>query len=127
MSTNPFKKLTPHAPAAGGHDDCYYLDDIRALPGVEVHTLREEKLYAAVHGAGTHWVSVAIFEWSGESDERGVEVTLLWDAEGTGEGLRELRHSNFGQRHHEGYVFYANLNNIRAACDFLARYFDEEG
>lgn len=105
-------------------DDCVYrLNELKAMPGVEV-TEPAPEVYLAVHkDASGIIISFAAFEWSTEGDD-GVEMHLLFTGEGTGGNLREMRHVWWG-RDGDGYLFYMPIDKTIAVLTELKKHFDD--
>ena len=100
----------------GGH--C--LEDIRALPGVEVIEVADEA-YLVVREDEHHWIEFAFFVWVAESDD-GIEVDCIFRGSGTGGILRELRHMRWGE---EGYIYYLPMAKTIKAIEALGRFFED--
>ncbi len=103
----------------------YYLDQI--MDKFEVIEL-ENNCYLALdieywEGAPGK-VDFCLFDFrssSADREPRQTTVSKIWWGYGFSSGLRELRHSYFGD---DGYVFYAPLDAMRQTIDILKKYFD---
>lgn len=118
-------KLPTHANPSSGDDAWYRWEDLMAVPGIQVVPLDEhEGGWLLVHDRDG-WIDFALVEFA-MSDDSGSErsVSLVWSGSGPGDGLRELRHSYFGDKSQPGYVFYLSMDRMEAAFKHLRRYFD---
>lgn len=71
-------------------------------------------------------VEFAVFDWSSSegpdlTDIDSTQYTLLFYGEGPSDGLRECRHTYWGQ---EGYIFYPDAELISDALEKLKKWFD---
>lgn len=81
-------------------------------------------LWALVSRKEDHWVKVVFVEGEEESEDESLTlVSHFFTSEGTGQALRECRHTRFGNEL-DGYVFYMNFERMNIAIDFLRGFFD---
>jgi hypothetical protein len=102
-------------------DDHYRLDLLRAVPGVVV-TEPSRGVYLAVLANGIHIDFVGL-ESAGE-DDSGIILSLLFNGNGIGGNLREMRHTYWGPDG-DGYTFYLPLAGTIALLEALKVYFDD--
>jgi hypothetical protein len=119
--------LTPVPAQAGCEGDLEYEDaDIRRH-ATEIHELGPRNHgnsgLLAVHVRDEFFVSFVLFRFgSCETANTNIRWSRVMDGEGPGDGLRELRHTNWGDA---GYIFYAPMKLIAEAMGVLGKYFDD--
>lgn len=109
--------------AEGSHTHIFSGNQLKAIEGIEVVELIEEKLWAFKLCTDGVNVCFVIAQWLTEDDDD-FFVEPVWFGNGTGDALRELRHSYFAHDG-EGYIFYAKLSHIQAAAAWLATMFKD--
>lgn len=124
--------LLDHLPVASdlGHPS-YREADVRALPGVEVVEFGggELGLLAVATRPGPLWIEFALLAWCAtESPGPGTpevrHYTRVFDGQGAGGALRELRHTYWGDPANGGYLFYPSRRLVAEAMEVLGRWFD---
>jgi hypothetical protein len=71
---------------------------------------------------GSIKVKFALFRrCSSDMDGKNITLTLCMHGYGFLGGLNECRHTYWGE---DGYIFYPNAKDIKAALDFLSQHFD---
>lgn len=117
--------------AAFGDDDTevYCENDIRVaateIVGIPDSSNATEGLLA-VYVDGIN-VSFALFQWHGAisnatRDEN--RYRMLFQGDGTGGSLREMRHAYWGEADNAGYIFYTPRKLICEALTALGKWFD---
>lgn len=124
MNHDLFTGLTPSTPDSKTTTLAYYVDDVRKIPGVVVTEPYPGAFLAVRVSACGTFVDFAGLEWQGE-DDLGAEARILFQGNGTGGGLREMRHTNFGPDR-DGYVFYLPINKTIALLGALREFFDAD-
>lgn len=97
----------------------YAEPDIRAH-ATEVVTFPNGLL--AVHVRDGLHISFALFEFATEFDGM-CQYKVIFHGSGTGDPLREMRHSFWGEADNSGYIFYADRKLITGALDALGKWF----
>ena len=85
----------------------------------DVVTLNEG-LYVVQDTKREHWTRLHFLVANSWSDEE-TYVESLFKCEGTGDVLRECRHTYFPN---DGYVFYMNYSDMTRALDYCKKFFD---
>ena len=105
----------------------YSLSDIKKLANVEFVELVSERCWAAVANLTPNnegWLTIGVFQFASQTlgdDE--IFVDPIFVGEGPSDGLRELRHTWWGENQ-DGYIFYPNGEYITKALEFLKKYYD---
>ncbi len=117
------EKLKPVLSRINDDETLYRLSDIKAAVA-EVHLLGQHNAYLAIK-SDDNWVEFALFEFA-QSDYEETLVQPIWQGTGPSEGLRELRHSWFGETSGDmrGYVHYLSMDLMEEAFKILRKYFD---
>lgn len=103
----------------------YSLDEIKAKGWEMVDLGGNNWLAVALEGLG---VEYAFFSFHcADQNMANVQVECIWEGQGTGDGLREMRHTYFMPDDEEtpGYVFYLPIDATIKALQHLKKYFDD--
>jgi hypothetical protein len=87
--------------------------------------LKEEDFYV-FYNSDDNWLEASFFKFSYSNDMgKEVKLSLICTVSGT-TGLRECRHTYFGEDHNapDGYIFYLNKSNFIIMLEWLSKYFD---
>lgn len=71
------------------------------------------------------WLSFAFFTWTMSSQEEGDRVSCVFHGGGPTGGLNELRHTYWGTKNSDGYVFYLPIDATIKALEYLKKYYKD--
>lgn len=114
-------KIDPTQRHFGTDDPEYLLDDLK-----EVFDECTElgKGFWALLRRSEIWIEVSFVEFaSSKTDGSNTMVSHVFSSSGPEGSLRECRHSYFGPEA-QGYVFYMDFGQMRAALKYMEQFFD---
>lgn len=107
-------------------EDRYSRPEIEALEGARLFPLPDRDTMLVIREEGDSiYIEYALFDYStGDcSDGTPALMKCIFHGYGFGGGLREMRHTYFGQE--AGYVFYLPTQALIDSLKILQEYFDE--
>lgn len=108
-------------------NDIYKESDLREFFD-EVYVIRNGLVCIKNDPRYKHIINFSVLRFhSSDGDGNNSKFHCFWYGTGTGEPLRECRHSWFNEEGFEnGYIFYLNRDLMVDAMDVLLNYFDME-
>ena len=118
-------------PVTNDHDPVYIEREIRSVAHV-VEKLEGNGLLAVRYSANGVGIDFAVFDLacgpstgpSGAVVDPETYYEHVFHGSGTGDPLREMRHTYWGEANNSGYIFYPDGKLIADAFKKLARWFD---
>lgn len=116
--TEMLDRLTSEPSIAVDGDEVYDLAQIRSTANRVIDLGGDAVLAMAI---GPVNVGFAVLDLAYTAEIGGVKLSLVFHGEGPSDGLRELRHTYWGE---DGYLFYPDARVITAALAALKEWFD---